>query len=335
MIISLSPHLEDLFANLYQRETPTALAADVLKLSDFYNGHHGARSPWNESYAVRAYAAYFMPLNVARLMAAWQEVRRFLKPSDIHEVWDFGSGLGSLHWVLEDQDWLNPHPFYCLERDHRAMEHHRTLASHLNGQWRPEFNPRHRPGRNALGVFSYSFLEMQESLPPLEDFAHLLIVEPSFKDTSRALMKWRDRWIQAGFTPLAPCTHSLSCPLLEHSPRDWCHQRIHFSQSGRFKQLESHLPMKNHTLTYSYLLLSQGISSPAFRGAARVIGDTLREKGKTKQMVCRGPEREFLSWLSRDGEAPIIPHGALITDLGSPEIRGNELRVKGDLSWVD
>lgn len=335
MTLSLSPRLEGLFARLSGDEPLFGLAADVLKLSDFYVHNHGAKTPWHEKYVSRAYGCYFLPLNVVRLTSAWHEVERFLRPEMIGEVWDFGSGLGALHWLLEEQEWLVTRPFYCVEHDSRAIEGHRSLMDHTHCRWQPEFNPRRRPGRNALAVFSYSFLEMQEHLPPLEDFAHLLIVEPSFKDTGRALMQWRGRWIQGGFTPLAPCTHSLACPLLTHSERDWCHQRVHFTASARFQTLEEHLPMKNHTLTYSYLLLSQMIESPAFRGATRVIGDTLFEKGKTRQLVCRGPDREFFAWLSRDGEAPLIPHGSLVPELGQVELKSNEIRPKTQLTWID
>jgi len=335
MTLSLSPRLEELFAKLNGGASGSALAPDVKRLSDYYINGHGARTPWNESYALRAYGAYFLPLNVVRLQAAWCEVRRFLQAEQINEIWDFGSGLGALHWLLEDQDWISPRSFVCIERESKAVDQHRQLMANFKCKWMPEFNPKRRPGRNALAVFSYSFLEMQENLPPLEDFSHLLIVEPSFKDTGRALMNWRARWIQGGFTPLAPCTHSLACPLLVHSERDWCHQRVHFAASPKFLELEAHLPMKNHTLTFSYLLLSQLVESPLWRGSVRVIGDTLHEKGKTRQLVCRGPEREFLSWLSRNGEAPMIPHGALIPEMGPTESKSNELRPRSALNWVE
>jgi hypothetical protein len=46
-------------------------------------------------------------------------------------------------------------------------------------------------------------------------------------------------------------------------------------------------------------------------------------------MICRGGEREFLSWLSRDGEAPILPSGELIP-VPPHTLRGSELRVIKD-----
>ena len=160
---------------------------------------------------------------------------------------------------------------------------------------------------------------------------HVLYCIHDSGKVTQFVMQWRSRWIEAGFTPLAPCTHALACPLLTHSEKDWCHHRVHFTGSQKYKELEARLPMKNNTLTFSYLLLSQLVESPLFRGSARVIGDTLNEKGKTRQLMCRGPEREFLAWLSRDGEAPFIPHGSLIPDLGAIEAKSNEVRPRGPL----
>jgi hypothetical protein len=335
MIVSLSPRLEELFWQLSEKQTAPKLAGDVVRLSDYYISKRGARTPWQEPTSLRAYAVYFLPLNVARLQAVWKEVQRFVGQQQINEIWDFGSGLGATHWMLEDQDWLSPRKFVCIEADQKAHEYHWLLKSRYPCKWKPEFNLPVKPGPKSLAVFSYSFLEMQDRLPPLEQFSHLLIVEPSFRETGRALMNWRSRWIQGGFTPLAPCTHSLACPLLSHSDRDWCHHRIQFHASPRFAELQAHLPMKNHTLTFSYLLLSQHIESPSHRGSTRVIGDTLREKGKTRQQICRGPEREFLAWLTRDGEPSFIPHGALIPDLGPVELKSNEVRPQNNLLWEE
>jgi hypothetical protein len=334
MIWPLSQRLERIFWQLTD-ETPEKLAKDVVRLSDFYLNNKGSTTPWKQAGALQAYAVYFLPLNTLRLQAAWHEVQRFIAAENIEEIWDFGSGLGATHWMLEEQEWLTPRKLVCLESDRAAVEQHRTLIAKGDCKWRPEFNVPVKPGPKALAVFSYSFLEMQSALPNLEDFAHILIVEPSFKETGRALMQWRQRWIEQGLTPLAPCTHSLACPLLTHSPSDWCHHRIHVEGSPRFNELQRSLPMKNQTITFSYLLLSNQVAEPAFRGATRVIGDTLYEKGKVRQLMCRGPEREFLAWLTRNGEPPMVPHGSIIEDLGEIELKGNEVRVQKSLNWVE
>lgn len=329
--VTLSPRFEErLLKVLCGRMAPPD---DIRKLSDFYLSQPGQPTPWNEPTTLAAYLSYFLPLNVARLRAVWREVQRFLPSDAVSEVWDFGSGLGATQWVLEEETWLPPRSFYCLELSNLAIQAHEALAAVAPAGWRPRFSNHPKPAAAALAVFSYSFLEMQGKLPALDKFDHILIVEPSTRDSGRQLMEWRQRWLDDGFEALAPCTHRDACPLLTHSGRDWCHRRVAFSAPSWWMDLEARLPMKNRTLTYSYLLASRTVHDTRWRGSARVIGDTLLERGKTRQMVCRGSDREFLSWLSREGDPPLIPNGALIKDLGTLKKKSAELRVSRDLIW--
>jgi hypothetical protein len=324
--LKLSPRFKEFLPGLSARE----LASCVQKLSDFYLAHPGKSTPWNEPWARPATLSYFMPLNSIRMMRAFKEVERFLPQESLSEVWDFGSGLGTTHWVLEDQEWLSPRPLYSLEVSREAEKHHLELQQRSGARWKSEPRREVRPAKGALAVFSYSFLEMQKALPRLEAFDHWLIVEPSTRECGRALMEWRSKFIAAGFEPLAPCTHSHDCPLLVHSPRDWCHHRVHFEQPEWFQEIEDLLPMKNHTLTFSYLLVSRTVRDKKWRDAIRVIGDTLEEKGKTRQLVCRGPNREFFSWLHRNGSAPHIPHGTLMRIPENVEVKSAEIRLPAD-----
>lgn len=323
--------LQSALAHFAKDTNAQTLATHVKKLSDYYLIAPGSATPWDKDYALPATLAYFMPLNAVRLAEVFREAKRFLPQESISEIWDFGSGLGTTQWVLEDQDWLEPRPLYSIEISPQASRVHQQIQD-LGAKWKSEPKRSATPKPGALAVFSYSFLEMQKALPDLKAFDHWLILEPSTRERGRALMEWRSHFIAAGVEPLAPCTHNMACPLLIHSPRDWCHMRVHFEGPVWWQEIEEHLPMKNRTLTYSYLLASKTVRDTKFRGAARVIGDTLAEKGKTRQMICRGPEREFFSWLHKNGEPPFIPHGSLVKDFGTPEIKGGELRV-GPLSW--
>lgn len=324
--LKLSRRFSDFLPNL----SPHELVTSIMRLSDYYLENPGSSTPWSEPWALPATLAYFMPLNSIRMSRAFQEVERFIPADKISEIWDFGSGLGTTHWVLEEQEWLTPKPLFSIEQSREAERHHQQLQNSGAANWKSEPKRDARPKAGALAVFSYSFLEMQKALPKLEAFDHWLIVEPSTRECGRALMEWRSKFIAAGFEPLAPCTHSHDCPLLVHSPRDWCHHRVHFEQPEWFKEIENHLPMKNHTLTFSYLLLSKTVRDEKWRDAVRVIGDTLEEKGKTRQLVCRGPQREFFSWLHRNGPAPHIPHGTLMRIPDDVEVKSSEIRLPTD-----
>jgi ribosomal protein RSM22 (predicted rRNA methylase) len=333
-ILKLTPAFEKLIQEALALDP--ARPSDILQLSDFYMNNVGRNTPWDKPYVLPATLAYFMPLNYTRLMSAFRELRRFFKGDEIREIWDFGSGIGTTHWVLEDQDWLEPRPLMSFEISPHARDAHDRLANLRRARWQNKHVKRSTPGAGALAVFSYSFLEMKADLPDLSKFEHILIVEPSLRGLGRALMEWRARFISEGWTSLAPCTHSKACPLLTKSPRDYCHNRIHFDAPEWWLALEADLPMTNKTLTYSYLLLSRSVTHGEWLGRTRVIGDTLHEKGKTRQMVCRGDEREFMSWLHRDGEPPSIPHGALIRgDLRECEMKATEIRAGRDLDWTE
>ena len=316
--------------------SPAHFAADVRQLSDYYIAFAGGATPWHEPFARAAYLAYFLPLNFRRLAEVWAEARRFGIVAGAREIWDLGSGIGTLQWVLEE-DPSSPRPYLCVEQSSAAIAIHREFNKNWLGdsppRWRPEFVDHRRPGPGALGVFSYSWLEMPNV--DLEVFDHLLIVEPSTSTASRALMAKRSDLIARGYNVLAPCTHHDACPLLIHSKRDWCHRRTSFEPPPWWEELEAELPMVNRTLTYSYLLASRTIKADLPAGAARVIGDTLKENGKTRQLICRGPRREFLSWLHREGAAPRLPQGTLLDDFSGAVVpKGDELRVAKDSALV-
>jgi hypothetical protein len=301
------------------------LGRAVTELSDSF---HRARqtTPWDNERFRAAYLAYFLPLNFARAAAVFKEARDLGVPVTDRIV-DAGSGPGtaSLAWGEREAQWLN------WELNPRAQDLHRRLlvragqdeSAHRWVSERPELK-----GRTVIA--SYALNEFSRWPAELFEAATLILLEPSTQDSGRRLMEFRQELIGAGFSLWAPCTHQNLCPLLTKSKTDWCHDRIFFREPAWWPELSRHLPMRNQTLTFSYLIASR--ESPRHRsGLARVIGDTLKEKGKFRQAVCRGPEREFLAWLTRHGEPEIIPHGALIELPPEIEIKANELRPAGSL----
>ena len=128
--------------------------------------------------------------------------------------------------------------------------------------------------------------------PKLEAIA---ILEPSTSEDARRLQALRPLLIKHGFNLWAPCTHEKECPLLKDSDRDWCHDRLIPQVPSWWKEIEAGLPMKNRTVTVSYLLARKK-PRPRLDQQVRVIGDRLDEKTKVRQMICRHDEREFISW---------------------------------------
>jgi ribosomal protein RSM22 (predicted rRNA methylase) len=340
-IFSLPQNLEDVLSSLLADEKiklsdSAKIASHVQRLSDHYISKPQVTTPWDEPFTRIAYLAYYFPLNFLRAQAVFEEaqVRKFPATTNkIEEIIDFGSGLGS-----GSLPWMMAYPnknYHFIESSRLARDLHQKILSQLglekNGKWsaEPQFHAKTDYANHVASVFSYSLTELQ-TLPnwALKN-SELILIEPSTREDGRKLLQIRQELLAETFSLWAPCVHQLSCPLLTQSKTDWCHDRIHLSPPSWLVAIENHLPFKNRTLTFSYLLASR-TEAPTL-GKIRLVGDQMEEKGKTRQMVCRGDQREFLAWLHRDGDIPKLYRGDLIDlpegILPNPNPRNNELRV--------
>lgn len=305
-----------------------ALAKSVQSLSDFFISKPDAPTPWKEKWAQIAYLCYYLPMNSARLNGLIHEAdsRRFFQ--GLEQVIDFGAGLATASMTLHER---HPLTFRLIERAHEPQALIESFFPQFKAkEWLRSFSLADL-SKNAktLGLFSYSLTELAE----LPDWAYqceaLMLVEPATQQDGRKLLQLRQKLIDKGFHIWAPCTHEKSCPLLTQSKTDWCHDRIHFTAPQWFLNMESHLPMKNRTLTASYILARK--TAPGTLQAARTVGDRLREKGKDRQMICRGSEREFLAWMHKTGIEQEIPRGVLIEVPDELQKVSNELRVTQEI----
>ena len=116
--------------------------------------------------------------------------------------------------------------------------------------------------------------------------------------------------------------------MLTHSQKDWCFDRASIDLPSQALGLYKHLPFDQEQATFSYLLLSQEEKPPSTSASwARVVGDTLKEKGKTRTMICRDERREFLAVLKKQKLDLKLHRGEAIKIPESTEIKGNELRI--------
>ncbi len=81
----------------------------------------------------------------------------------------------------------------------------------------------------------------------------------------------------------------------------------------------------------SYLILAHPrlknqLSLKQTDSTIRVVGDFLEEKGKTRQLICRGPQREFLTFIKKNHEPTKFNRGDILTLKCEPEKKGEELR---------
>jgi hypothetical protein len=304
----------------YSLEKPHQLAEAVLKLSDFFITNTSGMTPWKEKWAQAAYMGYFLPLNYLRNKAVVDQGLHKKFFDGFESVIDFGAGPGTASLALEKM--FSPKNFLLVERSQQAAQ----LAKEYFGFTQIKDTFKGPIGKNTLGVFSYSLTELN-SLPEwAADCEGLMLIEPSTQDDGRKLQALRKPLFNRGFYAWAPCTHQQDCPLLVHSKRDWCHDRIFFNPPAWFSKLEDQLPIKNKTLTFSYLLVRK--SQPQHAGGeGRIVGDQLEEKGKTRQLFCRSDKREFLTWMHKETEAPELYRGELFKLPENHIEKSNELRL--------
>lgn len=86
--------------------------------------------------------------------------------------------------------------------------------------------------------------------------------------------------------------------------------------------------MKNKTVTTSYLLARKQKPKDIAKMKARLTGDSLNEKGKTRQLICRNEKREFLTWMHKTISPQVLLRGDLIDMPVEIEEKSNELRLK-------
>jgi hypothetical protein len=330
-IFSIPPELEQKIDGLLRSQFQIGLqdskklAVAVKRLSDYFIQNPEGSTPWNESWAQIAYLCYFLPLNQARARAVVKEAATQGFFEGLAEVIDFGSGPGTASLALAGHF----NKFTLIEKAKDICSRFGFLPANQTA-W-AAVAPTFPAPEKSLAVFSYSLTELRELPSWTKKMEALMILEPATQEDGRKLLELRQRLIQDGYNIWAPCTHQGQCPLLTQSKNDWCHDRIFFGMPKWFEELEQHLPMKNRTLTMSYLLARRKPMPAAPANIGRTVGDWLKEKGKDRQMLCRGEEREFLAWMHKTGLQQEIPRGVLVAIPEDAQKVSNELRLKSPL----
>lgn len=152
---------------------------------------------------------------------------------------------------------------------------------------------------------------LRELLAKLAPEGALIVIEPALQQTSRDLHRLRDELLERREARVfAPCTHQLSCPLVDH-PKAWCHEiRVWSDAPPRLRKLAAASGLRRRDLKFSYLTLlpnaddPSGVACPAPEDAEgeafRVVGSLQRSKGRRSVALCaRGALHEALR-LDRD-----------------------------------
>lgn len=311
--------------------TVQKIAQSVMKLSDFYIAQPSAATPWDEEFCQIAYRNYYLPLNQLRCASVIQRGEQVGFFEGLSHFIDWGSGPGTASLALAADEKIRPQIKSQTLFDHSpaVLKHFSDLHTQLvNAQTTGQLRLKSVPHpQQTLLTFSYSLTELNEPPEGWNQFEALMILEPSTRDDGRKLLELREKIKAAGYSIWAPCTHQMACPLLTKSKHDWCHDRLVVDAPDWFMQLEQYLPMRNRTITTSYLLARRKPVPSHLSSKARLTGDSLEEKGKTRQLVCRSEAREFLTWMHKSIEPQTLNRGDLISLPADIEVKSNELRL--------
>lgn len=338
------------FKHSYQKPKP--LAEAILKASRFFIERSGV-SPWSDPQFCAAYVAHFLPMNVFRIQQGLLRLqaqstfteRKITEDPSIATVtplqllqntpiYDYGCGPLTflIAYRMTFRTWPQRYQFFDLDPKAPRLGE-QILKSMFQNPPPLQMLPLQQVPANYLLSLSYSLNEVPEHMKSeFLKFTSLLIFEPSMRNTSRQLLEFRAQALNQGFLSLAPCTHNGPCPMLTHSQKDWCFDRAQIEIPEMAQALYEALPFDQEQATFSYLLLSKNtdLDLPSKTSSflrARVVGDVLKEKGKTRTMICRGQDREFVAVLKKQKLDLKLRRGDHIILPPNIEVKGNELRI--------
>jgi Mitochondrial small ribosomal subunit Rsm22 len=277
----------------YSLDQPKALADAVKKLSDFYLENPTARTPWDDVWAQVASLVYFFPLNYSRAALVAREAERLGFFTEIDSVTDDGAGMGSgLLAFVDHITGKQNRPSTWLARDvsPESLDLLRELSDQSAKIEIEVVQGLNRGGKKTAGaksllLASYVFTELADLPKEWLEHEALILIEPSTREDARRLQAQRERLQAAGFELWAPCPHQDACPLLIHSEKDWCHDRLHFDPPSWFTDIEKFLPMKNRTLSFSYLAARKKPSPVSSRKREIATGFMSRTTERVSRLV--------------------------------------------------
>ena len=125
----------------------------------------------------------------------------------------------------------------------------------------------------------------------------IICIEPALKVATHRLMRVRDLWCRSNkISVLYPCTHSAPCPMLRHTPHDWCHGELTWTPPRLIQTLDELTGFNKHRIKYSACVAraGSGLESTQYR----VVTPPENDRRGTSLTLC-GPEFFDLVRLSK------------------------------------
>ena len=253
----------------------SSLEREAAAMSEAYRA--GRPPKLDTELARAAYAVVRLPATYAAVRAALRE----LPPAGIETANDLGSGFGAGAWALAET--LGSVSTTLVERNAGLLEWSRRLAT-PGVALRQELQAA-IPAAD-VQLFSYSLGELTEATQATvlarvwaSAGRALVIVEPGTTVGFGVIRRARALLLEAGARLVAPCPHSLECPMLAN---DWCHF------AARVERSALHRRLKGGSLSYedekfSYVVFTR---DDVGRAEGRVIRHPQIAPGLIQMPVC-------------------------------------------------
>lgn len=260
----------------------------------------------DEDRLLAAYLLYYWPVSYLQARGALSELPR--RP---RRVLDLGSGPGPVAFAALD---AGAAEVVAADRSLRALEAASALAREAGEPLAVrEWNPT-RPASLAqlAGGQTFDLVAMghvlnelwkgqdedarraallEEALALVAPGGSLLVIEPALRDTSRALLRVRDRLVARGIAVRAPCLFRGACPALVRES-DWCHAERPVEPPPLVAQIARAAGLRREAVKMSYLVLAprgEAWPGPPPGRVFRIVSEPLAGKGRLRYMGC-GPE---------------------------------------------
>ena len=260
----------------------------------------------DEERLLGAYLLYFWPTSYLQARGILSELPR--RPG---RVLDLGSGPGPMAFAALD---AGAAEVIAADRSARALAAATALAREAGEALSTrEWNPaRPAPLAQLAGGRPFDLVTMghvlnelwngqdedarratlvEEALGLVAPGGSVVVIEPALRDTSRALLRLRDRLVERGFAVRAPCLFRGACPALLRET-DWCHAERPVEAPPVVAQLARAAGLRREAVKMSYLVLApkgEGWAAPPRGRTFRIVSEPLAGKGRLRYMGC-GPE---------------------------------------------
>jgi SAM-dependent methyltransferase len=222
----------------------------------------------DEDRLLGAYLLFYWPVSYLQARGVLSELPRPPK-----RVLDLGSGPGPMAFAALDAGAAEA---VAADRSPRALDAARALAAAAG---EPLATRRWDPAKGDLpaaaaagGTFDAVILghvvnelfagDVEKRTALLEQAAALLapggslvVVEPALRDTSRALLRVRDRLVERGWAIRAPCLFAGACPALRKES-DWCHAERPVEPPPLVAAIAKEAGLRREAVKMSYLVVA-------------------------------------------------------------------------------